>query len=77
MKSGILDAVTKEETKDWSIRVGTTYHSLSKNGGWGEFVVAAFKENEIFELTSEDGRNHVRYAHFPIGQNSIELEYYE
>lgn len=72
------DAVTVEETSDWPIKIGTTYRSQSKaSGNWSELFVSDLKENEIFELTSKDGRYHVRYTHKPIDENSMGLEYYE
>ncbi|MBN1263206.1 MAG: DUF3284 domain-containing protein [Candidatus Pacebacteria bacterium] len=72
------DAVTVEETSDWPIKIGTIYKSKSKeSGNWSEFTVTDLKENEVFELTSKDGKYHVRYTHKPIDKNSMELEYYE
>ena len=71
------DAVTEEETNEWPIKMGTTYRSQGKNGSWSEFVVTDFQKNEIFELTSKDGRYHVRYTHTPIDEHSMKLEYYE
>ncbi|MBU2543755.1 SRPBCC family protein [Patescibacteria group bacterium] len=71
------DAVAKEETSEWPRKLGTIYRSLSKNGGWNEFTVTDFKKNKIFELTSKDGKYHVRYTHTPKNENSMELEYYE
>ncbi|MFH1971373.1 MAG: DUF3284 domain-containing protein [Patescibacteria group bacterium] len=72
------DAVTVEETSEWPIKIGTTYRSQSKESGdWSEFTVTDLKENEVFELTSKDGKYHVRYTHKPLGENSMELEYYE
>ena len=71
------NAVTVEETSEWPIKMGTTYRSKSKDGNWSEFTVTDLKENEVFELTSKDGKYHVRYTHKPIDENSVELEYYE
>lgn len=72
------DAVIVEETSEWPVKIGTTYRSQSKaNGNWGEFIVTDLVENKIFELTSLDGKYHVRYTHKPIDDNSMELEYYE
>ncbi len=71
------DAVTVEETSEWPIKIGTTYRSQNKNGNWSEFTVTDLKEDEVFELTSKDGKYHVRYTHKPIDTNSMKLEYYE
>ena len=71
------DAVIVEETSDWPIKIGTIYRSQGKTGNWNEFVVTDLKENEVFELTSKDGKYHVRYTHKPLDPNSMELEYYE
>ncbi len=71
------DAVTQEETSDWPIKIGTTYRSQSKSGSWSEYTVTGLVDNELFELTSKDGRYHVRYTHRPVSQHSMELEYFE
>jgi len=72
------DAVTVEKTSEWPIKIGTTYKSQSKkSSNWSEFTVTDLKENEVFELTSKDGKYHVRYTHRPLDENSMELEYYE
>lgn len=72
------DAVAVEETSEWPIRLGTTYRSRGKDdNNWSEFTVTDLKDNEIFELTSKDGKYHVRYTHKPLDKNSMELEYYE
>ncbi len=72
------DAVTVEETSEWPIKIGTTYKSQSKeSGNWSEFTVTDLRENKVFELTSKDGKYHVRYTHKPIDDSSMELEYYE
>ena len=70
-------AVTKEETSDWPIKVGTVYRSQGNNGIWSEFIVTDYKENEVFELTSKDGRYHVRYTHRQVGLDAVDLEYFE
>lgn len=71
------DAILQEETSDWPIKIGTIYKSKSKGGIWSEFTVTDLLENEVFELTSMDGRYHVRYTHVPLGKQSMMLEYVE
>lgn len=72
------DAITVEETSERPIKLGTVYRSQSKaSSNWSEFTVSDLKQNEVFELTSKDGRYHVRYTQRPIDGNSMELEYYE
>lgn len=71
------DAVVGEETSEWPPKIGTTYRSQGIHGRWSEFIVTDLKENEIFELTSKDGKYHVRYTHTPIDANTMELAYYE
>lgn len=71
------DAVAKEETSEWPIKIGTTYRSHSGDENWSVFTVTNLKENEIFELTSKDGNYHVRYTHKIIDENTTELTYYE
>ena len=72
------DAIVVEETSDWPIKMGTIYRSKSKaSGNWSELFVSDLKENEVFELTSKDGKYHVRYTNKPFGPDSMELEYYE
>jgi uncharacterized protein YndB with AHSA1/START domain len=71
------EAVAVEETSDWPIKIGTVYRSRGKDGPWNEFTVTDLQENKVFELTSKDGKYHVRYTHAPLGENAMELTYYE
>jgi uncharacterized protein YndB with AHSA1/START domain len=71
------EAVTVEETSEWPIKIGTTYRSRGKGTDWNEFTVTDLKDNDTFELTSKDGKYHVRYTHKSLNTNSMELEYYE
>lgn len=72
-----VDSFVKEETSDWPVKMGTIYKNLSKDGLWREYTVTAFKENEVFELTSADKNYHVLYTFRPFNDNITELEYYE
>lgn len=70
---GTLD----EKTSDWPVKLGTIYQEQMQGGEWLNYTVTVFKENEVFELTSQDGNYHARYTYKPLGPNSCELGYYE
>ncbi len=72
-----VDSFVKEETNEWPVKVGTVYRNINNKGEWGEYTVTAFKENEMFEMTSADKNYHVRYTFKPLNNNTTELEYYE
>ena len=72
-----LETIVKEETSEYPIKAGTVYRNQNKDGVWMEYIVASYKENEIFELISKDKNYHVRYTHKDLGDKSSELEYYE
>jgi len=72
-----VDSFVKEETNEWPVKVGTIYRSQNKEGNWSEYVMTGFKENEMFELTSEDGNYHVRYTYKIIDDMVTEIEYHE
>ncbi len=72
-----LNSVVQEITSDWPIKVGTHYKNQNKKNIWGEYIVVALKENELFELVSNDGNYHVRYTHKTVNGHASELTYYE
>lgn len=72
-----IDSIVAEETNESPIRVGSIYRNQNTKGLWSEYVVTAYRENEMFVFTSKDGKYHVRYTYKLIDENSFELEYYE
>lgn len=72
-----LDSIVVEETNGWPIRIGSVYRNRNCQGEWSEYIVTAFKENQMFELMAKDGNYHVRYVYRPIDDYSFTLEYYE
>ncbi|MFH1030852.1 MAG: hypothetical protein V1770_06380, partial [bacterium] len=69
-------SITKEETNEWPVRMGTVYKNSNSEGKWSEYVVSGFERNKIFELTSEDGNYHVRYTYSSNDAGTV-MEYFE
>jgi ribosomal-protein-serine acetyltransferase len=72
-----IDSIIHEETNEWPVKVGTTYRNQNREGKWSEYLVAEFKENEMFEMVSGDKNYHVRYNFRPLDNNMMEMEYDE
>lgn len=72
-----IDGIVKEETDFWPVKKGTKYRSQNQEGKWLEYVMAEFRENEMFVMVKDDNNYHVRYIFRPINKNSTEIEYFE
>jgi hypothetical protein len=72
-----LSNILEEVTSEWPVKVGTEYRNKNREGEWTEYVVTAFKENELFEMQMKNGDYHVRYSHKTLSDTAMELKYYE
>ncbi|MBU0618823.1 hypothetical protein KKD62_01150 [Patescibacteria group bacterium] len=72
-----IPSVTKEETSEFPIRIGTVYTLQNKNGNFSEVTVTGIKKNEFVEWISKDKNYHCRYLFKPLDRNTSEFEYYE
>ena len=66
-----------EETTEWPSKLGTTYRNKNMAGKWSEYIVTAFKQNKVFELTAKDNNYHVRYTYTEPQDGITEMEYFE
>ncbi len=72
-----IDGIEKEETSEWTVKVGSTYRNVDAIGKWTQYILTSLDENSIFELTSKENGYHVRYTYIPVTENSCNLEYFE
>jgi len=72
-----IDSITKEETNEWPIKLGSIYRNQNRQGVWSEYRVISLVEDKSFEFFKNDNNYHVRYTFKPIGNNSTGLEYFE
>lgn len=54
-----------------------TYKNQNRAGKWSEYVMSAFKQDEMFVMSQKGTTYHVRYTFKPAISNSTNLEYYE
>ncbi len=70
--------VSVEECSPWPPQVGTShYRNKCHNGVWKGYLLTAFEENRLFELTGNDGQMLVRYTYTDLGDGRSSIEYYE
>lgn len=72
-----IESITKEETNEWPVKIGSIYKNLDNSGTWNKYILVNIAENNVFELKSEDGNYWVRYTYNQISLNESSLEYYE
>jgi len=72
-----IDSFAEERTSTWPVTLGTIYRNRGETGGWNEYTVTAFIENEVFELTSQDGAYCVRWVYEATSPATTRILYHE
>ncbi len=72
-----INSITREETNEWPVQIGTIYKLWDEKGNISEMKIADIKSNEMVEWISEDRNYHCRYILKNIDKNISEFEYYE
>jgi len=72
-----IQNIEVEETTEWPIKLGTIYRNKNMAGEWSEYIITAFEQNKVFELTAEDNNYHVRYTYTESQDGITEMEYFE
>lgn len=72
-----VPGIIHEETNEYPTKIGTIYKNRNENNQWSKYIVAEFKQNEMFVFTKDDNNYHVKYTFKPLDSNTTELEYYE
>lgn len=69
--------VLREETSEWPVKAGAVYKNQGKDGKWNTYTMTEFAENDHFIMVGGDNNYRCRYTFRDLGNNSMELEYYE
>ena len=72
-----IETISKAETSEWPVKVGSVYRNQNKSGAWTEYEVSALEINKVFELMAKDGNYHVRYTFTSLADYKCELDYFE
>jgi len=72
-----ISSIIKEEASERPPKLGPVYRNVNSKGVWSEYLITAFGENKMFEMSSKDNNYHVRCTLKNINDNATELEYYE
>lgn len=72
-----ISTMAEEQTNEWPVKLGTKYKNRGHTGGWTEYTVSKFKENELFELSEDGGAYQVEYIYKRLGDEATELTYTE
>lgn len=71
-----IDSISKEETNELPVKVGTIYRNLNKDGIWNEYTLTDLNENR-FTMVQKDGNYHVQYTFSQKDKGFTKFEYYE
>lgn len=72
-----IENITREETNEFPIGLGTKYRNVNRQGKWTEYAMVAFNKGKMFEMKQKDSLYHVRYTFEPISNAKTKLTYYE
>lgn len=72
-----IPTIVEEIAGNYPPEVGTVYKNRGAETDWDEYSVSALEPDHIFELTSSDGKYHVRYTYNQIKPGTTEMEYFE
>ncbi len=69
-----IPGITREETNELPVRIGTIYRLQNTDGKWSEVII---NENSYVEWTTIDQNFHCEYIFTPKNKNTCQLEYHE
>lgn len=72
-----FDAIQKEETGEWPIKIGTQYQSTSDGESWSKFTVSDLEMNKVFQLNQQGGTYAVCYTYEVLDSNRTRMTYHE